>query len=463
MAYHIYHYNVNAEQKYFLNKDQRKLFDLISLNGNIVSHTPTGIAGFIATVGKKYYIDPQTHAFQHPTIYLKKDISDKEKGEKPNFVFKSSVENLAKANLGSPFSEVITSDKPIRAEEFFNDTGKFDSSIIENTCKGVLNFQKNILFDSLGNDEKEFIEDVSDICPSFLIAPYFYLSPISYEKWFKINLACYKEAKQIEKEIPVYFSLVISQEAYYDKSFADTVTKELKKINPDGVLIWIDDFAEEDLMESKVIYFVNFIKKLKNTTEELINTHGGYLSILLCNNTWNFGNILDGVAHSINYGEHRNVIPVGGGIPFARFYMQQLHSRLKFSDALSIILPNNWLKSYDVYRKYICKCEQCMKIIKPNDNLVDDFNEYNETNPVTFRRAGSIVRIEYPTSKTKRYAAWHYLFNKAYEFEQVKEKNCIKLLEQLNKSYISISSSCSEKIVSHLSNWHSALNKINNN
>ena len=46
MSEHIYHYNVHSEQRYFVGPEHRDLYDLIFLNGNIVSHTPAGIAAF---------------------------------------------------------------------------------------------------------------------------------------------------------------------------------------------------------------------------------------------------------------------------------------------------------------------------------------------------------------------------------------------------------------------------------
>ena len=118
MATHIYHYNTNSEQRYFLGREHRDLYDIIALNGNIVSHTTSGVAAFISTTGKKFFIDPQTHAFQHPTINLKRDISEKESGEPPNYQFKPSIEKLAIERLGGVFTSVIQKDKPLNPDDF---------------------------------------------------------------------------------------------------------------------------------------------------------------------------------------------------------------------------------------------------------------------------------------------------------------------------------------------------------
>ena len=121
---HIYHYNTHAEQRYFLGREHHEGYDMIALNGNIVSHTPAGVASFIAVSAKPFYIDPQTHAFQHATINLKKNVSDSKKGEEPKYEFKPSIKVLAKDRLGYPFDKVIEEDIPLDVNFFFDNNGR---------------------------------------------------------------------------------------------------------------------------------------------------------------------------------------------------------------------------------------------------------------------------------------------------------------------------------------------------
>ena len=93
MTEHIYHYNTHAEKRYFLGSEHHSLYDVIALNGNIVSHTPEGVAGFLAMAAKDFYIDPQTHAFQHATINLKRDVSDKKRKNRQNMNLNHQSEN----------------------------------------------------------------------------------------------------------------------------------------------------------------------------------------------------------------------------------------------------------------------------------------------------------------------------------------------------------------------------------
>ncbi len=198
------------------------------------------------------------------------------------------------------------------------------------------------------------------------------------------------------------------------------------------------------------------MRDLRNSSENIFNSHGGYLSILLCHSE--AGNLLDGVGHSVNYGESRSVVPVGGGIPMARFYFPSVHSRLRFGDAVGIVYPLDWLSSQESYRDNICRCAQCTELIQNKNTINEVFLAYGESNPVTFRRrSGTIVSLEYPTSEAKRLAARHYLFNKAKEFLDIQEKSLSELLGELDNAYNAIAPVSGDDMISHLKNWHSAI------
>lgn len=455
MTTHIYHYNVSAEQRYFLGPEHHNLYDLIFINGNIVSHTPAGIAGFVSTANKKFFIDPQTHSFQHATIHLKRDVSDKEKGEPPKFEFKPSIKKLAN-HLGSPFTNVIDNDRPLSYRDFLTKSGNLDEKLFNQVCKKVIDFQQKILEKSLDDEAKELLSGSRKFRPKFVISPYFYLSPNRCKEWLKISVSFYKKAKKIVKDTPVYFFLVVSKEALVKNS--GEITKKLKDLKPDGVILWIDEHKEESLLSNDIDRFIKLLKNLRDCTKTIYNSHGGYLSILLC--TSEAGNLLDGVGHSINYGESRSVVPIGGGIPMARFYFPSIHSRLRYGDALGIVLSQNWLSTGIKYRNNVCKCAQCLKLIKSKKTINDAFLVYGESYPVTFRRrSGTIVSLEYPTTEAKQVAACHYLYNKAKEFKDIKNISFKELLKNLTTAYDAIAPISGDSMVAHMYKWRTALQK----
>lgn len=456
MATHIYHYNTHAEKRYFLGPEHHSLYDMIALNGNIVSHTPEGVAGFLVMAGKDFYIDPQTHAFQHATIHLKRDISDKEAGEPPKYEFKPSIAKLATERLGGAFSSVIDNDKPIAPTAFLDSNGKIRNEAIDTICQSVGNFQLNTMLDELDDEAKEFIGEASNFQPKFVVAPYFYLSPHRWREWLQINIACYNRTKALFTSLPTYLALVISQEVAEKH---DEIVSAISTVKPDGILLWIDSHVEETLAESEVEDYIKLLQGLRKAAGTIYNSHGGYLSVLLCHS--DAGTLLDGMAHSMNYGEHRPVVPIGGGLPMAQFYLLSVHSRLRYADAAGIIQPKGWLNSVEQYRENVCMCHQCQELLNEKGGAEAAFVEYGRSNPVTItRRSGAIVRLEYPTKGAKQAATRHYLYNKAKEFDDVQKKSFGELLQNLQNKYNEITSDSGDSFVSHLLTWHKALDGL---
>ena len=458
MAKHICHYNTHAEKRYFLGREHHDCYDMIAFNGNIVSHTPAGVAGFVATAGKDFYIDPQTHAFQHPTIHLKRDISDKEAGEPPQYEFKPSIVKLATERLGGAFSDVINGDRPVAPTAFLDSDGSVRNNAIDTICQSVGNFQLNTMIVELDDEAKELIGDLSNLKPNFLIAPYFCLATHRWREWLKINIACYQKTQALFRDLPIYLGLVLSKERLNDGA---EIIEAISTVKPDGILLWIDEHVEEAIGVTDIERYVNFLQGIKGAAGTTYNSHGGYLSILLCHSQ--AGGLLDGVGHSMNYGEHRAVVPIGGGLPMAQFYLMSVHSRLRYADAAGIVQPKGWLDSVEQYRNNVCMCHQCQELLSEKGRAESAFAEYGKSNPVTIaRRSGAIVRLDYPTKGAKQAATRHYLYNKVKEFKNIEENNFLTLLGELETTYNEISSDAGDDFVGHLFTWHKALGGLIN-
>jgi hypothetical protein len=163
----------------------------------------------------------------------------------------------------------------------------------------------------------------------------------------------------------------------------------------------------------------------------------------------------------MNYGEHRAIVPIGGGIPMAQFYLLSVHSRLRYGDAVSIVQPKGWLNSTENYRQNVCTCHQCLELISQRGSAEVAFEVYGRSQPVTItRRTGVIVRLEYPTSDAKQSATRHYLYNKAREFNDVETTDFRELLASLRATYDLISQDSGDDFVRHLPIWHQALSEL---
>lgn len=457
-SFHIYHYNINSEQRFFLGQSHRSLFDLIALSGNIVSHTPAGVASFIATAAKPYYIDPQTHAFQHDTINLKRDVSDKESDEEPVYDWKPSVLRMAKERLGPPFDAVIDSDRPLSPRDFQDDRGQLDKERVTMVVENVISFQDKVLSDSLDDDDKEFMDEgAGRFCPEFLLAPYFYLSSHCARDWLEINVRCYEITREVEPGRRVLMPLVVSKQFMVrDRKLLAEV---LEQVKPDGILLWIDDFVEEELTGEQVRDYVDLLSTLHRSTGIVLNSHGGYLSVLLTHRS--LGRLLSGVGHSINYGENRSVVPVGGGLPMARFYFPCIHSRLRYSDALEVARGKQWLLNKDAYRN-VCDCEQCGELLERHNSVDKAFYVYGKSKPITFQRRSrsggrQLVRLDYPTAEAKQAAARHYLLSKHREFSDVRERDYDELVDKLKTVYDDLLPDVDDRLYFHLFHWHQGL------
>jgi hypothetical protein len=371
--------------------------------------------------------------------------------------FKPSIIKLARERLGPPFASVIDNDRPLRINDFYDDKGSINEAIINKVCESVLYFQTRTMIDSLDEDDKEFINEGNSLKPKFLIAPYFYLSPQLYSEWLEISLACYKRTKELSKSSPIFLNVVISKEALEENE--KDISRRISQIRPDGIILWIDNQIEEEMSKSEILRYIKFIQNLRGSTQEIFNSHGGYLSKILSHRDLN--SLLNGVGHCMNYGESRSVIPIGGGIPMARFYFPSIHSRMRYGDALGVSLSKGWLKSEEIYLEKVCRCAQCVKLLKEKGSAEKAFASYGESNPVTFiRKSGSIVRLEFPTSEAKQIAAIHYLYNKAHELNSIMSQSIKEILAQLENTNKEISETPNETSITHLKKWYDSIHEL---
>jgi len=454
MTKHIYHFNMHSEKKYFLGKEHINNYDLIGLNGNIVAHSPNAIAALISTTAKKYFIDPQTHIFQHDPHLL--ESNSRKPGEEDQIKYKTSVVKLAERHLGMPFYNVLQTNSRLSPESFKTESGDLENDLISESCDRVLDFQKSFIGNNLDEEERDLLgKDLPH--PDFLIAPYFYISRSNTKEWLEINEAFYKAAKISQPNEQVFYALVVSKDAM--DSFQDRIIESLKGLNLDGILLWIDGHQEEDLTSSQVECYIKLLKNLKSLGAPIYNSHAGYLSILLSHPALN---LLQGLGHSMNYGEHRTVVPVGGGIPQAYFYLRKNHSRNKYVNAFNILSGKGWYGSVEEYLKNVCNCHKCQELIRLKGSAIEAFISYGETGePTTIRRRnGTVVRISYPTGEAKDIAVRHYVNNKDLEFNSLNTKSFSELNDELKDVYNDLLKVADIKVIQHLDIWNASLTKL---
>jgi len=412
---HVALFGTFNENRYFLG-DYKGSFDLIGFNANVVAYAAEGLAAFVAQLANKaYFIDPLTHAFQHhPTSLMVR--KDKE------WVLKKSIEKLSQY-YGSPFLE-NAGKTPVSA-------GSFDRDGFEGICRGVLQFQLKVINDATQNlDVKEFLDDSEqELRPQFLIAPYFYLEPDNLDRELEDNVYFIVKSREIlesnsdPETKPLFAEIVLDKEVLFNPVSTKMVIQEYQGSMAEGYLLWIDDFSELSVSEKALKTYLDFTRKLASTGRPIIAMHGSYFSIILSGKAYA---CLAGVGHGIEYGEHRPVLPVGGGVPLAKFYFPRFYERVNYDPhAEEILLEKNWIEDRTTYLTQVCSCEMCRKVIK--DDVASGFHEYGET------KISEKDGKAYPTAQAMDKSRRHYLNSKIDEYEFCKISQREEILKRLKQ------------------------------
>ena len=430
-----------AEQRFFIYPSPDTYKGVI-INANMAVHAPAGMAEFLLekTDTLSFIIDPLTHAFQHDPRFI---MSEKKDGTK---IVKNSITQLAE-EYGKPFIDTV-GDRPITPDDFKNTDQR------KKMVSKCIQFQREKLQSSRATKEirKYLSKNEQELKPFALISPYFYLTEIRYKEWLDLMKKCLSDtlALKTEKE-KIFGAIVISQGVLGEKNILDKLIFNFSDVGVDGFLIWIDNFDEQSASISELKNFIYLCRELKNKSNEIINLHGGYFSILAAGNLGN--SILSGVAHGPEFGEYRSVIPVGGGIPIAKYYIPKLHSRTKYRDAVNIFKTLGWLKNTSVFYENICSCEICKKTISKD---IDNFILFSISKSKTFKRKGSLTSVEYPTKETKEICLKHYLnakkgeYNKAITLDKEELLSELEINQKIFEQVVSIDS------VSYLEKWREA-------
>ena len=429
---HFVRYGTAAEQKYM--REYQHTYDGIAINGTILAHIPKAISAFMhKDVNKKFFVDPMTHSFQHELDKIKNT-----KGE-----IKSSIRKLIQA-YGEPIDIILQNNRPVKNTDFNSNNKK---SFVQN----VLLFQYQHITSNIDEEYRDYIEYDPTLRrePSFLIAPYFYLKQNSLDAWLDLNIELLKIAinkKRNFNDKDVYAQVVIGKRLLLDENKIDDLIKRYSIA--DGLLYWIDGLDETDTNENELQGIRNLINKYmkQNPTKRIISLYGGYFSELLLKDG------LYGIVHGLEYGETRDVVPVGGGIPLSKYYLPELKKRIPAAMMLSL-LKFLKIETPQIFHDQICKCKVCKKEISSD---INDFNNFikSKPEPKTIRyNSGRVRQIYYPERESKELCLFHYLEVKNEEIKGIKRKSKKDLIKDLDESFKKYIKYFSEDEIDYLKLW----------
>lgn len=433
-----------AEQDFFTFPNS-KTYSGCLINANMAAHAPAGLAAFLIekTAGLKYVIDPLTHAFQHEPSCIT-DSKDQ---------VKKAIRFIA-----DTYGSIISTKagiSPIYPKDFL------DTTAFQIFVENCMNFQRTILYNAVEkNDSAKYLENLElSIAknPYAIIAPYFYMTSTTINDWLPINLKSIELSKSYcPSGTKLFAELVLHQNILIGESNIDSLIKEYSNLKVDGFFIWIDELDEHNCNPDILKGFSKLAKGLRGKGQrEVINIHGGYFSILLAGIAGN--NMFTGVSHGPEYGENRAVIPVGGGIPTSRYYIPQLHNRIKYREALRVLQTKGFLADSQVFHQQVCNCQMCRDVLNGD---TANFPLFGESIIKNIPRSDGFVRRQFPTSEAKERCLKHYLLKKLEEYKYSENTPKKDILDDLTKSYNMYCEVMALNEVSHLRVWNEILSNI---
>jgi hypothetical protein len=439
---HILRFGTHSEQECFLDAENVS-YDAVMMNANMLAYTPKAMATFVLRLDKGFFVDPQTHAFQHGYEFITS------KNGSP----KRSIQNLAKA-YGEPILSALENKSVIKNTDFD------DAAVRTEFVKKVLNFQLNTVQEvATVGPEAEYVNfalnDASsgltrnNLMPRGVIAPYFFLDK-GEDKSLSVNkdflIASQAKLAADSSSIPLFAQIVISKEGINDKTYWDKVVATYAAVSVTDIFLWVDGFDETEASEELLKKFQSAVTDLTAKGKKVFNLYGGYFSILLTKKE----NGLSGVCHGMEYGESRKVVPVGGGLPKAKYYFPPLHKRLRYEDFKRILNANPGWEAKgskdQTFAVEVCNCKPCENLAQFAETITFDIKSKTGT------RQGST-----PTSAAKECSLEHYLLNKKKEFIFVEANDMTTLLSNLETAKNKFISSAGTTNVEHLERWKKTL------
>jgi len=415
---HLVRYGIAADQKFLLG-EFLQTYNQIVLNANIVAHMRSALANFLSDRARKpYFIDPQTHAFQHDITHL---VSSSETVD-GKIKLKSSIRKLLE-EYGEPVKTCVGSKHSSVVPEDFD-----NPNVRRGFCERVLRFQLRAIEEEMeASDSAKYHQYRARkggmgspgfrAIPTIVVAPYFHLTSTTFGEWVAVNINFAKDSEEyaLSERVPLAVQIVISRDLLVDRELRTMLVKRYRNAGVDAnvFLIWVDSFSEREASERELAGFIDLVNDL-GSISPVVNLYGGFFSVAL--SRCGVVKSLVGISHGLEYGEDRAVIPVGGGIPVAKYYVPALHARLPFRDALRAVRTLGGMRSVDDFLGEICDCKECKQVITADP--VTDFEKYGRTRTIPFTREGHLVRREYPTPETKEHCVKHYMWRKAREHRE---------------------------------------------
>jgi hypothetical protein len=430
----------HAEKEYL--EKTIKYLDGFLVAANLIEATPGATASLIvklsgAKVDKSYFIDPMTYAYGLDVDFLKSEQIVKIKGKKTTQrVVKRSYRQLSE-QFGGVFAKVIERDEPITPDDFAK------ASVVNATCKAVVEFQLGRPGAELASDE-EFAPYADSLpSPAAVLTPYFYIDEDNLDEWLDLVFKFAKATVALDVEPPVHAVVCADESILEDSDVTDALVEKLPETGVDGVWFWLSNFDEHSATTQQLRNLKDLVAGLSKSIE-VYNMHGGYYSLALSR----LG--MTGTAHGIGYGEQKVIEPVQGqGIPTVRYYLRDVRKRLGVPEIERAFGKLGIRTKKDFFDK-ICDCVICRGAIKTG---LQEFSSFGE-----LHYAAKDSKRKSQTAAAAKLCRFHFLLNRIKERDAIAEQTVEEICESIADARRIWSKQPSvEGDTKHLLKWQRAL------
>ncbi|MFH0766274.1 MAG: hypothetical protein V2A61_07625, partial [Calditrichota bacterium] len=116
-----------------------------------------------------------------------------------------------------------------------------------------------------------------------------------------------------------------------------------------------------------------------------------------------------------------------------------------------------WLDSSELFHKEVCDCEECRETLNGDPSR---FTLFGEGEVKDILRGRGMVRIEFPSTETKRRCLKHYLQRKQREYQMSSGANPQEPLKELEDSINKHKPFAGSDGIAHLVRWKCVLDSI---
>jgi hypothetical protein len=235
-----------------------------------------------------------------------------------------------------------------------------------------------------------------------VVAPYFSMSELNSDKWLPVNLQMLGATAEMEQEIPVFAEIVITTRLLEMESEINEIVEAYSRRQCAGYLLWVSNFPEDKQPVKTVRAYRKVVKTLSSGERPVISLYSGFLAPL-CHEDG-----IAGFSHGPGYGEDRDIVPVGGGLPQPKYYFTPLHRRLPYHMVNLAIRRLRWTAAE--FHNRVCDCDVC------KDALGADMSNFRR-----FGRTDSTVGMDgrvysYAAPETRMLCNSHFI--RAFDIER---------------------------------------------